>query len=144
MRIVNRRRSHTDARLGTSSRPGDRQFRKQARGATSLQTWYVEILFLVLVSLEGGKPDHSVGIIKTHRLPLHNATSTHVFDSPNNPVQSRLSIGPKALKDMMEHFPSVKGNKGDPQLIWSFGDSEVQIKSLETSIDMKGAHGEIY
>jgi hypothetical protein len=39
---------------------------------------------------------------------------------------------------MIDHFPSVKGNKGDPQLVWSFGDSEVEIKSLETSIDTKG------
>ena len=79
-----------------------------------------------------------VGVIKTHRLPLHTATSIHAFDSSMRPGESRLSIGPKALKDMIEHFPSVKGNKGDPQLIWSFGDSEVQIKSLETSIDTKG------
>lgn len=57
------------------------------------------------------------------------------LDSPN---ESRLSIGPKAVKDMIEHFSSAKGGKSDPQLIWSFGETDVQLKSWETSIDSKG------
>jgi cell cycle checkpoint control protein RAD9A len=78
------------------------------------------------------------GVIKTHRLPLQNIPSVHTYDDSTRPAESNLSIGPKALKDIIEHFPSVKGNKGDPQLVWSFGESEVQIKSLGTSFDTKG------
>lgn len=40
---------------------------------------------------------------------------------------------------MIEHFPSAKsGGKSDPQLIWSFGDSDIQLKSWETGVDSKG------
>ena len=55
--------------------------------------------------------------------------------------ESNLAIGPKALKDMIEHFPLARGNKSDPQLIWSFGDVEVELRSLESSVDVKGATG---
>lgn len=50
--------------------------------------------------------------------------------------ESQLTIGPKAVKDMIEHFP--RGAKSDPQLIWSFGETEVGLKSLESSTDSKG------
>ena len=52
--------------------------------------------------------------------------------------ESRLTIGPRAVKDMIEHFPIAKGAKADPQLIWSFGESEVGLRSLESSFDPKG------
>ncbi|KAG6844054.1 hypothetical protein H0H87_010135 [Tephrocybe sp. NHM501043] len=52
--------------------------------------------------------------------------------------ESHLTIGPKALKDMIEHFPLARGVKSDPQLIWSFGEVEVELRSLESSIDVKG------
>ena len=114
----------------------------------SLETKLVVRLYckhgLYTIYFASYESDGIIGVTKTHRLPLHDATSTHTFSSTPNSTESRLSIGPKALKDMMEHFPSVKGNRGDPQLIWSFGDSEVQIKSLETSIDTRGTHDEIY
>lgn len=43
------------------------------------------------------------------------------------------------MKDMIEHFPSAKGGgKSDPQLIWGFGDSDIQLKSWETGVDSKG------
>jgi len=42
------------------------------------------------------------------------------------------------LKDIIEHFPSVRGNKGDPQLVWGFANSEVIIRSMETSLDTRG------
>ena len=43
------------------------------------------------------------------------------------------------MKDMIEHFPSAKsGGKSDPQLIWSFGDSDIQLRSWETGMDAKG------
>jgi len=52
--------------------------------------------------------------------------------------ESNLTIGPRAVKDMIEHFPIAKGAKADPQLIWSFGESEVGLRSLESSFDPKG------
>lgn len=52
--------------------------------------------------------------------------------------ESNLTIGPKALKDMIEHFPLARGVASDPQLIWSFGDVEVELRSLESSSDTKG------
>jgi cell cycle checkpoint control protein RAD9A len=56
---------------------------------------------------------------------------------PDGYNESRLNVGPKSVKNMIEHFVSAKGGKSDPQLIWSFGDTEVQLKSWETSIDSK-------
>ncbi|KAG1839043.1 Rad9-domain-containing protein [Suillus subalutaceus] len=65
------------------------------------------------------------GIVKTHRLPLLSPTSS-------------LSPGPRAIKDITEHFPNARGAKSDPQLVWTFGDTEVEVKSLESSIDTRG------
>jgi len=42
------------------------------------------------------------------------------------------------MRDMIDHFPSTRG-KADPQLIWVFDDTEVQVRSFETSLDGKGA-----
>lgn len=58
---------------------------------------------------------------------------------PDATNESRLNIGPKAVKDMIEHFPLARGARSDPQLIWHFADSEVELKSLESSVDAKGA-----
>jgi cell cycle checkpoint control protein RAD9A len=79
-----------------------------------------------------------LGVLKTHRLQLQTPTSLMAPGVPDALNESRLTIGPRALKDMLEHFPAAKGTKNDPQLIWSFGESEVQIKSMETAIDAKG------
>ena len=57
---------------------------------------------------------------------------------PDSSSESRLTIGPKALKDLIEHFPVAKANRSDPQLIWTFDDTEVGLKSLESSIDSRG------
>ena len=80
----------------------------------------------------------AVGVIKTHRLLLLAPTSLLAPDIPDGFNESRLTMGPKSVREMIEHFPSAKGGKSDPQLIWSFGDTEVQLKSWETSIDSKG------
>ena len=82
-----------------------------------------------------------VGVVKTHRLRLLAPIPLMAPDTPDGSNESRSTIGPKALKDMIEHFPSAKGGKSDPQLIWNFGESEVQLKSWETSIDSKGQLG---
>ncbi|KAF8650405.1 hypothetical protein AX16_005212 [Volvariella volvacea WC 439] len=39
---------------------------------------------------------------------------------------------------MIEHFVVAKGGKADPQLIWSFGDTEIGLKSLDSSLDGRG------
>ena len=53
--------------------------------------------------------------------------------------ESWFIVGPKLLKTLLEHFPFGKGSKADPQLIWKFWEDEVQLRSLETSVDAKGA-----
>ena len=79
-----------------------------------------------------------LGIIKTHRLPLLIPTSLLSPGVPEPENESRLTIGPRAIKDITEHFPSGRGVKNDPQLVWTFGDMDVDVKSLESSIDTKG------
>jgi hypothetical protein len=54
---------------------------------------------------------------------------------PDTPNQARVNIGPTALRNMLEHFPMNKGAKADPQLIWSFSDTEVGLKTCESSMD---------
>ncbi|KAI0063981.1 hypothetical protein BV25DRAFT_1801221 [Artomyces pyxidatus] len=78
------------------------------------------------------------GIVKTHRLPMLTPTSLMAPGIPEAPNESRLTIGPKAMKDMIDHFPSTKGSKSDPQLVWEFGESDVQVRSLDTSVDAIG------
>lgn len=78
------------------------------------------------------------GIVKTHRLPLLIPTSLLSPGVPESDNESRLTIGPRAIKDITEHFPSGRGVKNDPQLVWTFGDTDVDVKSLESSIDTKG------
>ncbi|OAX43299.1 hypothetical protein K503DRAFT_789596 [Rhizopogon vinicolor AM-OR11-026] len=78
------------------------------------------------------------GIIKTHRLPLLIPTSLLSPGVPDSEDESRFTIGPRAIKDITEHFPNARGAKSDPQLVWTFGDTEVEVKSLESSIDTRG------
>lgn len=80
----------------------------------------------------------SAGIVKTHRLPLLIPTSTLSPGTSDCLTESRLTIGPRAIKDITEHFPNARGAKSDPQLVWTFGDTEVEVKSLESSIDTRG------
>ncbi|KAJ3512262.1 hypothetical protein NLJ89_g3623 [Agrocybe chaxingu] len=78
------------------------------------------------------------GVIKTHRLLLLTPTSLMAPGVPDAANESRLTIGPKALKDLIDHFPVSKGSKSDPQLVWTFEDAEVGLKSVESSIDSRG------
>ena len=59
---------------------------------------------------------------------------------PDTHNESCLTIGPKALKDLIEHFPVAKANRSDPQLVWTFDDTEVGLKSLESSVDSRGIY----
>ena len=79
-----------------------------------------------------------LGVVKTHRLVLMIPTSLMAPSVPDTSNESRLTIGPKALKDLIEHFPVAKVNRSDPQLVWTFDDTEVGLKSLESSIDSRG------
>lgn len=58
---------------------------------------------------------------------------------PDSSEQSRLSIGPKAIREIIERFPLSKPQKSDPQLIWSFADDEVQVRSQESCLDTRSA-----
>ncbi|KIJ18756.1 hypothetical protein PAXINDRAFT_161563 [Paxillus involutus ATCC 200175] len=78
------------------------------------------------------------GIVKTHRLPLLVPSSLLSPGVPESENESRLTIGPRAIKDITEHFSSGRGMKNDPQLVWTFGETDVVVKSLESSIDAKG------
>ncbi|CAA7261786.1 unnamed protein product [Cyclocybe aegerita] len=78
------------------------------------------------------------GVVKTHRLLLLTPTSLMAPGVPDAANESRLTIGPKALKDLIDHFPVSKGAKSDPQLVWTFEDAEVGLKSVESSIDARG------
>ncbi|OSD05489.1 hypothetical protein PYCCODRAFT_1362252 [Trametes coccinea BRFM310] len=78
------------------------------------------------------------GVVKTHRLPLNAAHNLMSPTFPDAALESRVTIGPKALRSMIEHFPFGKSSKSDPQLIWNFRDTEVQLRSLETAVDAKG------
>ncbi|KAJ7096368.1 Rad9-domain-containing protein [Mycena epipterygia] len=78
------------------------------------------------------------GVVKTHRLLLLTLASFLAPGVPDTDNESRLTVGPRAIRDMIEHFPVSKGGKSDPQLIWNFGESEVEVKSLESSLDSKG------
>ncbi|KAJ7084342.1 Rad9-domain-containing protein [Mycena belliarum] len=78
------------------------------------------------------------GVVKTHRLLLLTLTSFLAPGVPDAENESHLTVGPRAVRDMIEHFPVPKGTRADPQLIWNFGESEVEVKSLESSLDTKG------
>jgi len=84
--------------------------------------------------------DTSLGVIKTHRLLLWNPTSLLVPSLLDGTNESRLTIGPKTLRDLLEHFPVAKGAKSDHLLVWTFNDSEITLRSMESSIDSRGKH----
>lgn len=78
------------------------------------------------------------GVVKTHRLILLTPVSLMAPGVPDLTNGSNLKIGPKAVKDMMDHFPVAKGSKSDPQLHWTFKDTDVELRSLDSSISMRG------
>ncbi|KXN90855.1 Cell cycle checkpoint control protein RAD9A [Leucoagaricus sp. SymC.cos] len=75
------------------------------------------------------------GVVKTHRLVLSIPTTLMAPGVPDTPNQARVNIGPTSLRNMLEHFPMNKGAKADPQLIWSFSNSEVHLKTCESSMN---------
>ncbi|CAE6442119.1 unnamed protein product [Rhizoctonia solani] len=75
------------------------------------------------------------GVIKTHKLYLNQPP---VILAPTLPQQrpSRVVIGPRAMKDLLDHF----GRRADAQLQWMFNDEEVRVRSLERDADNQGKH----
>lgn len=78
------------------------------------------------------------GVTKTHRLLLSTPTSFHAPASVDSPLVSTLLIGPKAVKEMIEHVHVSKG--GNSSLIWTFDEGQVAVKTLESKLDSKGKH----
>ncbi len=72
--------------------------------------------------------------MKTHRLVLSVPVSVMAPGVPDSSEQARINIGPTALRNMLEHLPIQKGSKADPQLIWSFGERDIALKSCESSM----------
>ncbi|KAI0091660.1 Rad9-domain-containing protein [Irpex rosettiformis] len=77
------------------------------------------------------------GVVKTHRLLLHSTelVTPSLIDSSD---ESRLTVAPKAIKDLIEHFPFPKGPKYDPKLIWRFEEQEIFLKGQEASNELEG------
>ncbi|KAL5636831.1 hypothetical protein ACGC1H_000710 [Rhizoctonia solani] len=75
------------------------------------------------------------GVVKTHKLFLNQPP---VILAPTLPEQrpSRVVIGPRAMKDLLDHF----GRRADAQLQWMFNDEEVRVRSLERDADNQGKH----
>ncbi|KIK67139.1 hypothetical protein GYMLUDRAFT_238472 [Collybiopsis luxurians FD-317 M1] len=83
------------------------------------------------------KVSFSLGVIKTHKLLLQSST-TLMAPGPLDPShETLLTIGPGQIRRMIEQFPLLRGSNSDPQLIWTFGETDVEVKSLESSIDTK-------
>ncbi|KAH9485464.1 hypothetical protein JR316_0002372 [Psilocybe cubensis] len=57
---------------------------------------------------------------------------------PHSSNESRLTIGPKTMKDLLEHFPVSRGARSDPQLVWTFNDDQVSLRSMESAVDSRG------
>lgn len=96
---------------------------------------------MVRNALSRGNPTtFLLGVIKTHRLLLLTLTSFLAPGVPDAYNESHLTVGPRVIRDMIEHFPVPKGPRSDPQLIWNFGESDVEVKSYESSLDAKGLH----
>jgi cell cycle checkpoint control protein RAD9A len=84
----------------------------------------------------------SSGIVKTHRLTLQTPSSQLHLHVPEAWNESHVVIGPKAMRDMIDHFPSTRG-KADPQLAWVFDDTEVHVRSLENSLNNNGTRSNV-
>ncbi|KAI0792161.1 Rad9-domain-containing protein [Abortiporus biennis] len=91
------------------------------------------------------------GVVKTHKLLL-SSISNHRVPSPLSSSDfnvSKLSISPKQLHDMIDHFhgpgggnaagKAGAGSGGEKELIWIFEDGEVTIRDQESGMDSGGS-----
>ncbi|KDN51069.1 hypothetical protein RSAG8_00698, partial [Rhizoctonia solani AG-8 WAC10335] len=70
------------------------------------------------------------GVVKTHKLYLNQPP---VILAPTLPQQrpSRVVIGPRAMKDLLDHF----GRRADAQLKWMFNDEEILVHRARRTND---------
>lgn len=70
---------------------------------------------------------------RTHRMPLaHADNSEPILDwNPRN----RVSIGARAVREVLEHFPASRANRSDPQLAWEFDRAEVRVRTRPAAAD---------
>ncbi|KAF5389375.1 hypothetical protein D9757_004265 [Collybiopsis confluens] len=80
------------------------------------------------------------GVIKTHKLLLLGSTTLMAPGIPDPSHESLLTIGPRAIREMIEQFSLPKGVKSDPQLVWTFSETNVEVRSLGSSIDSKSEY----
>ena len=57
---------------------------------------------------------------------------------PDAPEESKVTIGPRALRDVIDHFSVNKGAKSDPQLVWTFADGELTLRSSDSIAGNRG------
>ncbi|GJJ10059.1 hypothetical protein Clacol_004285 [Clathrus columnatus] len=83
------------------------------------------------------------GITKTHKLLLltpTNALSPCVQPSSS---ESLVIVGPRTLKDVLDHFPFTKGVKNHPQLLWLFDLNNVKLKTYQGNADARMGKGQL-
>ncbi|KAI0078686.1 hypothetical protein K474DRAFT_1641090 [Panus rudis PR-1116 ss-1] len=80
------------------------------------------------------------GVVKTHRLLLSDGVQHMAPNIPESLEQSHICIGPRSLKDILEHFSVAKYGKNDAQLIWTFGHEDVVVRSHEGALSTKGGY----
>ena len=93
--------------------------------------WVTVFLTPVIVSFPIDTTNFA-GVVKTHRLLLTQTDLIAPHITPSS-IESQVTIGPRTLKDMLEHFPHSKSSKSDPQLVWRFAANDVKVKSMELS-----------
>lgn len=74
------------------------------------------------------------GVKKTHRLSLSAPPALLAPQLPDSPDQSKVIVGPKAIKDLVDHFSAAKGKSGkagELQLIWEWGGDDVRVRSAK-------------
>ncbi|KIO32475.1 hypothetical protein M407DRAFT_213536, partial [Tulasnella calospora MUT 4182] len=72
------------------------------------------------------------GVKKTHRLSLSPPSPLLAPNLPVTSTQSSVVVGPRAVKDLMDHFNLTKAKGGRAaglRLIWEWGADEVNVKS---------------
>lgn len=78
------------------------------------------------------------GVVKTHRLLMLTPTALMAPTCPDSPEESKVTVGPRALKDVIDHFSVNKAAKSDPQLVWTFADGELTLRSSDSIAGNKG------
>lgn len=76
-----------------------------------------------------------LGVIKTHRLLLNVPSSDEAPVMRDDLYESRLVVQAQIVKEMIEHFPNARGTKNDPELVWTFDEAEVKVKSVDKSYE---------